>query len=80
MPTILRLGPHRFFFYSNEGAEPAHIHVQRDHALAKFWLRPVALADSTGFAAAELAKLSRVVREHETTLMEAWNEFFEHRD
>ncbi|MBC7467314.1 MAG: DUF4160 domain-containing protein [Bdellovibrio sp.] len=27
MPTILRKNGFRFFFYSNEGEEPAHIHV-----------------------------------------------------
>ena len=56
MPTVLRLGPYRFFFFSNENGEPAHIHVQRERALAKFWLRPVALASSTGFSAAELSR------------------------
>lgn len=34
MPTVLRAGPHRFFFYSLENNEPAHIHVQRDQYLA----------------------------------------------
>lgn len=76
MPTILRIGPYRFFFYSNENDEPAHIHVQRGRALAKFWLRPVALASSTGFPAQELTKLSRLVQENATTFVEAWNEFF----
>lgn len=41
MPTILRIGLYRFFFYSNENGEPAHIHIQRESALAKFWLHPV---------------------------------------
>jgi len=27
MPTILRIGPYRFYFYSNEKGEPPHIHV-----------------------------------------------------
>ena len=44
MPTILRIGSYRFFFYSNEFGEPAHIHIQRDNLLAKFWLKPIALA------------------------------------
>lgn len=30
MPTIFREGPWRFFFYSNEGTEPPHVHVARD--------------------------------------------------
>lgn len=76
MPTILRIGPYRFFFYSNENNEPAHIHVQRERALAKFWLEPVALASSAGFPAQELTRLSRLVQENATTFVEAWNEFF----
>lgn len=76
MPTVLRIGPYRFFFYSNENNEPMHIHVQRERALAKFWLRPVSLASSTGFPAQELTRLSKLVHEHTATFVEAWNEFF----
>ena len=76
MPTVLRIGAYRFFFYANEGSEPAHIHIQSGRSLAKFWIRPVALASSTGFAASELNKLHGLVREHEQFFKEAWNEFF----
>jgi hypothetical protein len=76
MPVVLRIGPYRLFFYSNENDEPPHIHVQRERALAKFWLRPVALASSTGFSARELTRLSRIVQENAALLVEAWNEFF----
>ncbi|MBS0461978.1 MAG: DUF4160 domain-containing protein [Proteobacteria bacterium] len=76
MPTVLRVGGYRFFFYANENGEPAHVHIQREHRLAKFWLRSVALASSTGFAAHELKKLSALVDEHRQELQEAWNEFF----
>jgi len=30
------MGPYRAFFYSNEGHEPAHIHVRREDREAKF--------------------------------------------
>ena len=76
MPTIIRVGPYRFFFYANENGEPAHIHVQRDNLLAKFWLNPIALASSSGFSASELSKLLPLVRVHRDKFMEAWNEFF----
>lgn len=76
MPTILRIGPYRFFFYSNENNEPVHIHVQRERALAKFWLRPVSLASSTGFPAQELTRLSRLAQENAAMFVEAWHEFF----
>lgn len=76
MPTILRIGPFRFFFYSNESGEPPHIHIQKDRKLAKFWLNPVSLNGSTRFSAVELRKLEKLVTENQQTLMEAWNEYF----
>ena len=76
MPTVVRIGPYRFFFYGNEGLEPAHIHVQRDRWLAKFWLDPVKLAHSKGFAAHELTRVETLVVEHRDRFLEAWNEFF----
>ena len=76
MPTVLRIGPYRFFFYANENNEPAHIHVQRDRALAKFWLEPVAYVSSTGFSARELSTLHKLVEENQQKFQEAWNEFF----
>ena len=76
MPTILRIGPYRFFFYSNENGEPAHIHIQRDQAMAKFWLSPVALASSTRFSARELRELKKHVTQNRDQFLEAWNEYF----
>ena len=76
MPTILRSGPYRFFFYSNEAGEPAHVHVQRELKLAKFWLSPVALAASSGFRGHELRTLEALVQVHHAEFHEAWNEYF----
>jgi hypothetical protein len=61
MPTVLRLGPYRFHFYSREDNEPPHIHVARDDMEAKFWLQPVSLAANYGFSAVELRKVKRIV-------------------
>jgi hypothetical protein len=36
MPTVKIIGPYRFHFYSSDHGEPAHVHVQRDEANAKF--------------------------------------------
>jgi len=75
-PTVLRIGRYRFFFFSNEGFEPPHVHVQDGKCLAKFWLEPLELAGSTGFASPELTRLRGLVAEHRDTLLEAWHEFF----
>lgn len=40
MPTVLRIRSFRFHFYSNEGIEPAHIHVDTPDGECKFWLNP----------------------------------------
>lgn len=76
MPTVKRSGPYRFFFFSNEGSEPPHVHVQRDEALAKVWLTPVALGSSWGFSARELNRIEQLVAESQSELREAWREFF----
>jgi hypothetical protein len=76
VPTVSRFGPYRFFVYSNEGAEPAHIHVQRESALAKFWLAPVVLASASGFADHEVRRLRKIVEAHRDRFEEAWREFF----
>lgn len=62
------------FTYSNERGEPPHIHVQRERFLAKFWLRPVALARSKRFNSRELGAIKRIVEECEDEFLEAWNE------
>ncbi|WP_417738678.1 DUF4160 domain-containing protein [Rosistilla oblonga] len=53
MPTVFRNGPYRLFFYAGDRDEPAHVHVERDDYEAKFWLDPVRLARSHGFAPAK---------------------------
>lgn len=44
--------------------------------MAKYWLDPVALARSTGFAAHELTRVEGLVRENEQRFLEAGHEFF----
>ncbi|MCT4366067.1 MULTISPECIES: DUF4160 domain-containing protein [Synechococcaceae] len=75
MPTILRSGPYRFYFYSHEPNEPPHIHVDRDQASCKVWLTPVALSSSLGFRAKELREIERLVSMNRAILSRAWEEF-----
>ena len=69
-------GPYRIFVYSNEGAEPRHVHIQRDRSLAKFWLNPVSLASATRFSTKEIRDMRKLVQQHQAELTEAWNEYF----
>ena len=78
MPTVLRSGPYRFYFYSHEPNEPPHVHVDRDDFSAKFWIDPVQLAANFGFRAGELRTIQSILIQNGTLLLEAWNEFFGH--
>ena len=76
MPTVLRSGGARFFFYSLEGTEPPHVHVERGDATAKFWLDPVEVVSHRGFGRHELNRLRLLVLEHRLVLQEAWHGHF----
>jgi hypothetical protein len=65
LPTVLRWGPYRAFFYSNEGGEPAHVHVRAGDKEAKFWLHDLVVAINAGFAAQEIATSSAILDEIE---------------
>jgi hypothetical protein len=75
MPTVLRHGPYRIYFYSHDLVnEPPHVHVDRDELSAKFWLDPVALGRNLGFSARELRRIERLIDSRQGELMERWFE------
>ena len=72
MPTVLRVGPFRFFFYAGDGGEPPHVHVERDDCEATFWLDPVRLERSYGFRRQEINRVRGLVEQHREQLLEGW--------
>lgn len=76
MPTVLRDGPYRFFFFAGDRTEPAHVHVERERNRAKFWLDPVRLQESGGFSRNEITRIAALVEANRGILLEAWDEFF----
>ena len=76
MPTVLRSGPYRLFFYAGDRDEPPHVHVERDDCEAKFWLDPVRMARSHGFASKEISRIAKLIVENQQILLDGWNEFF----
>jgi hypothetical protein len=76
LPTVLRDGPYRLFFYSADQDEPPHVHVERENNTAKFWLEPVRLDRSRGFSRAEILRIEYIVEENVAKLMRAWDEYF----
>ncbi|MBI4526789.1 MAG: DUF4160 domain-containing protein [Deltaproteobacteria bacterium] len=73
MPTVLRSGPYRVYFFSHEPNEPPHVHVDRDEFSAKFWLQPLALARNFGFSPRELRRIIALIEENREELLEAWH-------
>ncbi|MBA3948247.1 MAG: DUF4160 domain-containing protein [Herpetosiphonaceae bacterium] len=76
MPTILRSGPYRFFFYASDQDEPVHVHVEREGNIAEFWLMPVRLQNSGGFSRHELNQIQRLIEQHTEQLIRGWNDYF----
>ena len=76
MPTVMRIGPYRFFFFSLEEREPPHMHVDHAGNYAKFWLDPVSLARVRGFRSHELTEIRNLLEENLAFFMEKWNEHF----
>ncbi len=76
MPTVLIIGPYRFYFYSHEPNEPPHIHVDKDRSSAKFWLRKVGLANNIGYNSKEINVLHKLVIKNQKLFLDEWNEYF----
>jgi hypothetical protein len=76
VPTVLRDGSYRFFFYSGDGSEPRHVHVEADGNEAKYWLDPVSLERNRGFSKKELNKIERIIADHLDQLRGWWDDFF----
>lgn len=72
MPTVCHVDGWRFFFYSNEGHEPPHIHVESGGKCAKLWVPSGVVAKSRGYNAKELGRIQRKVRELSEFFVEAW--------
>jgi len=73
---VLRVGRYRFSFFSNQGTEPPHIHVNAAGDQAKFWLNLVELERNHGFNVRELNQMLGIITQHQQELLEAWNEYF----
>ena len=75
-PTVMRVGPYRFFFNSREETR-RHVHVATAGGTAKFWLEPVvALESYHDLSPRDLRDVDLLVREHEDELKSAWDRHF----
>ncbi|NCB97062.1 MAG: DUF4160 domain-containing protein [Bacteroidia bacterium] len=77
MPTVMRIGSLRFHFYSDEGNEPPHIHIETPDGECKFWLDPIKIARNKGVPAPMLRNIERLVFENIEFIKEKYNAYFE---
>jgi hypothetical protein len=50
--------------------------MERERAVAKFWLEPLELDRSWGFSTHELRRVEEMVGDNAASFGEAWHEFF----
>lgn len=79
MPTVLYIKGWRFFFYSNEGNEPPHIHVRKDDKSGKFWLNEdqweIKLACADKLTETDLRFIRKMLYSHFDEFIESWYDF-----
>lgn len=75
-PTVLLVNGYRFFFYSNEGHEPVHVHAEKGGGLAEFWLEPISMAWQQGFTQAQLKTIRKLIDTHHGQFIGTWNDYF----
>jgi hypothetical protein len=76
MPSVFRYKGYRFFFFSNESAEPRHIHVESDDNHAKFWLEPLDLAKSVAYKERELSGIRELIEDNIQLFRAVWDAHF----
>lgn len=77
-PTLHREKGFRFFFYSNEGIEPPHVHVVKGGCEAKIWLEPiVSVAENYGFSRKELNTILEIVDANLEKFLEEYRKWHE---
>ena len=77
MPTLLRINGFRFFFYSNENNEPAHVHVEKGDAVGKIWLEPsVEVSYFNGFSSSEQNDIIDITEINSKNFIKKWHEHF----
>lgn len=76
MPEVFRKYGFVFFFYSNEGHEPIHIHVRKAGGFAKFWIEPIELEFAQGFKTQDLNIAEELIVENLKLIKTKWDEVF----
>ena len=77
MPTIFFDHGYRFFFYSNEGQEPIHVHVENAAGVGKWWVVPqVKHVSGQGLSAKQCRIVTDIIERRRQEIIDAWNKHF----
>lgn len=77
MPKILEVNGFRFFFYSADGDEPCHVHIQKGKGDGKVWLEPDVKPEYLeDFKSQEKREIRKIIEENKDYLIEKWYEYF----
>ena len=74
MPEIFRTLGFVFFFYSNEGQVPIHVHVRKAGGFAKFWIDPIELEFSQGMKSSDIKQAEDLIIDNLEIINKKWNE------
>lgn len=80
MPTILLVAGWRFFFYSNEGNEPVHVHAEKADKECKYWLIvedfEVIEVISYNLSPPDKREVKKIIYEHFDYIVSEWQRYF----
>lgn len=74
MPEVFREMGFVFFFYTNEGNEPMHVHVRKAGGFAKYWIEPIELEFSQGMKVKDLKIAEKLIKNHVELIKNKWYE------
>ena len=80
MPTVLYFYGWRFFFYSNEGSEPIHIHAEKGDMECKFWINEndftITLETAFNMASDKTNEVSDIIYKNLQLIINSWHNYF----
>jgi hypothetical protein len=80
MPTVLYFYGWRFFFYSNEGNEPIHIHAEKADMECKYWINKdgflIEEAYAYNMSSADKKEVVEIIYNNYSIIIEAWHKHF----
>jgi len=79
LPTVLLKKGWRFFFFSNEGNEPIHIHVVKGEKSCKYFLDEsnieIKMAFQRNMKVRDIREVKEIIFENFNYIIEQWKEF-----